>query len=292
MTTDIIEVKAMSADEAKKRAVRVLGIEAEQILKVTEKVKSRSFFGFFAKEGLYEVEYTEEKKEAVTEKPKYIARDLRKERAEKAAAEREKKTVKEVKEAKETKQEKSFEKAEKPFVHKEKPVSKEMPKKELVKKELVRDKKDIPADPEKVTEIIDKTKELLNNMGLNLDVEFVRMDGKNYIINLSGEDKGIIIGKKGKTLNSFEYLLNSLIKDARVDIDVEGFKEKRTDTLVELANKMAMKAIKTKRVVRLNPMPPRERKIIHEIINQYPELDTFSEGRDPKRYIVIKRKMR
>ena len=118
------------------------------------------------------------------------------------------------------------------------------------------------------------------------------MDGKNYIINLSGEDKGIIIGKKGKTLNSFEYLLNSLIKDARVDIDVEGFKEKRTDTLVELANKMAMKAIKTKRVVRLNPMPPRERKIIHEIINQYPELDTFSEGRDSKRYIVIKRKMR
>lgn len=288
MTTDIIEVKAMSAEEAKKRAVRVLGIEAEQILKVTEKVKSRSFFGFFAKEGLYEVEYTEEKKEAVIEKPKYIARDLRKERAEKAAAEREKKAareVKEIKEAKETKQEKTF-------VHKEKPMTKEMPKKELVKKELVRDRKDIPADPEKVAEIIDKTKELLNNMGLNLDAEFVRMDGKNYIINLSGEDKGIIIGKKGKTLNSFEYLLNSLIKDARVDIDVEGFKEKRTDTLVELANKMAMKAIKTKRVVRLNPMPPRERKIIHEIINQYPELDTFSEGRDPKRYIVIKRKMR
>lgn len=285
MTTDIIEVKAMSAEEAKKRAVRVLGIEAEQILKVTEKVKSRSFFGFFAKEGLYEVEYTEEKKEAVTEKPKYIARDLRKERAEKAAAEREKKAAKETKEIKETKQEKTF-------VHKEKPVLKEMPKKELVKKELVRDRKDIPADPEKVTEIINKTKELLNNMGLNLDAEFVRMDGKNYIINLSGEDKGIIIGKKGKTLNSFEYLLNSLIKDARVDIDVEGFKEKRTDTLVELANKMAVKAIKTKRVVRLNPMPPRERKIIHEIINQYPELDTFSEGRDPKRYIVIKKKVR
>ncbi len=143
---------------------------------------------------------------------------------------------------------------------------------------------------EKVNEIIGRAKELLENMGLNLNVEFLRMDGKSYIINLSGEDKGIIIGKKGKTLNSFEYLLNSLIKDARVDIDVEGFKEKRTDTLVELANKMAMKAIKTKRVVRLNPMPPRERKIIHEIINQYPELDTFSEGRDPKRYIVIKRK--
>ena len=276
MTTDIIEVKAMSADEAKKRAVRVLGVEADQILNVKEKVKSRSFFGFFAKEGVYEIEYTEEKKETEVEKPKFIARDLRKERAEKAAAEKEKKQEKTVKEpAKEVK------------VHKEK---KEI--KEPVKQEIVKERKDIPADPEKVAEIIDKTKELLSNMGLNLEAEFVRMDGKNYIINLSGEDKGIIIGKKGKTLNSFEYLLNSLIKDARVDIDVEGFKEKRTDTLVELANKMAMKAIKTKRVVRLNPMPPRERKIIHEIINKYPELDTFSEGRDPKRYIVIKRKSR
>ena len=276
MTTDIIEVKAMSADEAKKRAVRVLGVETDQILNVKEKVKSRSFFGFFAKEGVYEIEYTEEKKETEVEKPKFIARDLRKERAEKAAAEKEKKQEKTVKEpAKEVK------------VHKEKKETKEP-----VKQEIVKEKKDIPADPEKVAEIIDKTKELLSNMGLDLEAEFVRMDGKNYIINLSGEDKGIIIGKKGKTLNSFEYLLNSLIKDARVDIDVEGFKEKRTDTLVELANKMAMKAIKTKRVVRLNPMPPRERKIIHEIINKYPELDTFSEGRDPKRYIVIKRKSR
>ena len=276
MTTDIIEVKAMSADEAKKRAVRVLGVEADQILNVKEKVKSRSFFGFFAKEGVYEIEYTEEKKETEVEKPKFIARDLRKERAEKAAAEKEKKQEKTVKEP-----------AKGVKVHKEKKETKEP-----VKQEIVKEKKDIPADPEKVAEIIDKTKELLSNMGLNLEAEFVRMDGKNYIINLSGEDKGIIIGKKGKTLNSFEYLLNSLIKDARVDIDVEGFKEKRTDTLVELANKMAMKAIKTKRVVRLNPMPPRERKIIHEIINKYPELDTFSEGRDPKRYIVIKRKSR
>ena len=266
MTAEIIEVKAMSIEEAKKRAMRVLGIEENQILNIKEKVKSKSFFGFFSKEGTYEVEYTEEKvqeKEEVKEtkneniKTKYIARDLRKERAEKLAAEKALKSEKEE-------------------------IKK--PEKTEVKKE------NIPVDNEKVEEILSKSKELIENMGLNLNVEFLRMEGKSYVINLSGEDKGIIIGKKGKTLNSFEYLLNSLIKDARIDIDVEGFKEKRTDTLVELANKMAMKAIRTKKVVRLNPMPPRERKIIHEIINQYPELDTFSEGRDPKRYIVIKRK--
>lgn len=263
MTTEIIEVKAMSIDEAKKRAMRVLDIQEDQILNIVEKIKSKSFFGFFSKEGTYEIEYTEEKiseKKENVAKPKNIARDLRKERAEKIALEKIKEKDIEVK---------NF---------------------EVEKKEIVKDKKENSVNMEKVTEIIGKSKELLENMGLNLEVEFLKMDGKNYIINLSGEDKGIIIGKKGKTLNSFEYLLNSLIKDARIDIDVEGFKEKRTDTLIELANKMAMKAIKTKRVVRLNPMPPRERKIIHEIINRYPELDTFSEGRDPKRYIVIKRK--
>lgn len=279
MTKDIIEIKAMSVEEAKKRAMRVLDIQENQILNAVEKVKSKSFFGFFAKEGIYEIEYTEEKnpEENKNIKPKNIARDLRKERAEKLASEKEKIKTEKTKEESVKKQQTKIEKFEK-----EKNEPKENLKKEIIK--------DMPVNEEKVKEIIERAKELLNNMGLNLDVEFVRMDGKNYIINLSGEDKGIIIGKKGKTLNSFEYLLNSLIKDARIDVDVEGFKEKRTDTLVELANKMAMKAIKTKRVVRLNPMPPRERKIIHEIINKYPELDTFSEGRDPKRYIVIKRK--
>lgn len=155
-----------------------------------------------------------------------------------------------------------------------------------IKKSLKKDDK----DEEKLNRIFKLSKEILNNMNLNLKVEFLEFKDKVYYINLSGEDQGIIIGKKGKTLNSFEYLLNSLLKDLRVSVDVQGFKEKRNKTLKELANKMALKAIKTKRVVRLNPMPPRERKIIHEIINQYKELDTFSEGRDPKRYIVIKRK--
>ena len=283
-----IEIKAMSSEEAKQRAIRVLNIKEEQILNVIEKVKSKSFLGLFSKEGTYEVEYTleeivpqiEKEEEKIVEEVKVVevepiderhtARDLRKERNERKA--------------KQQKPAKPFEKKEKPKV--EVAITKE------VKVEQEKKIENVELDQEKVARILEVTKGLIENMGLNLEVEFSGTVGKNYVINISGEDKGIIIGKKGKTLNSFEYLLNSLIKDARVDIDVEGFKEKRTDTLVELANKMAMKAIKTKRVVRLNPMPPRERKIIHEIINKYPELDTFSEGRDPKRYIVIKRKSR
>ena len=150
---------------------------------------------------------------------------------------------------------------------------------------------------EKLEEAVDasdlveaKAKELLEYIGLNLRVDVNKVHDRTYLVNLYGEDNGIIIGKKGKTLNSFEYLLNSLLKEYRIEVDVEGFKEKRNQTLRELGKKMAEKALKTNKAVRLNPMPPRERKVIHEVVNKYPELDTFSEGRDPKRYIVIKRK--
>jgi len=137
---------------------------------------------------------------------------------------------------------------------------------------------------------LEQAKELLKMMNLNLVPEIIEESERYILINLQGEDNGIIIGKKGKTLNSFEYLLNSLIKNGKVEVDVEGFKEKRANTLRDLARKMAEKALKTEKAIKLNPMPPRERKIIHEIVNKYDKLDTFSEGRDPKRYIVIKKK--
>ncbi len=143
---------------------------------------------------------------------------------------------------------------------------------------------------EKEAEIIAKISELLEKMGLDLKAEITERDGKYYTVNLFGTDNAIIIGKKGKTLTNFEYMVNSFIRDVKITIDVEGFKEKRNDTLRDLAKKMAEKALATNKVVKLNPMPPKERKIIHEVINQYTELDTYSEGVDPKRYIVLKRK--
>lgn len=74
-----------------------------------------------------------------------------------------------------------------------------------------------------------------------LKVEVDRLSDRNYLVNLYGEDNGIIIGKKGKTLNSFEYLLNSIMKDYRIEVDVEGFKAKRTETLRELGKKWQRK---------------------------------------------------
>lgn len=253
-----IEIKAMSKDAAIQRALKILEATSEQVVSVIEKEKSKSFLGLFNKEGLYAITVDKDKKEE--------------EKKEKPVAKPE---INEVK------------KSEEKVIKKEQKI-------ETVKSEKKEERKDKPAvkvdKAPKNDIILSKTRTLLNFMNLNLDAEITSVEGKYYVVNLFGDDNGIIIGKKGKTLNSFEYLLNSMIKDCRMEIDVEGFKDKRNETLRELAKKMAEKALSTNKTIRLNPMPPRERKIIHEIINQYSELDTFSEGKDPKRYIVIKRK--
>ncbi len=240
---NVIEIKAMSQEQAITRALKIMEATPEQVVNVIEKQKSKSFLGIFNREGVYEIEID--------------------------------KTPKEKKESK---------------IEKIKDIEVTEKKKEHVKEQTI-DIKEVKKDKKDISETIQKkAEELLENIGLVLKVEVDRLGDRNYLVNLYGEDNGIIIGKKGKTLNSFEYLLNSITKDYRIEVDVEGFKAKRTETLRELGKKMAEKALKSGKPVRLNPMPPRERKIIHEVVNKYQELDTYSEGRDPKRYIVIKRK--
>lgn len=242
---NIIEIKASSREVAIARAVKILEVTADQVVQVIELEKPKSFFGFFAKDGIYKVE---------------VSREVQAEEIKISGPEKEE-VVKTIESS-------------------EVSIKAEEEKKEI--------KKELKENREK--EIIKISQELLNKMGLELEVEILRLEGRNCVINLYGEDNGIIIGKKGKTLNSYEYLLNTLIKDIRIDVDVEGFKEKRNVTLRDLARKMAEKAMKTTKPIKLNPMPPRERKIIHEVVNKYSELDTYSEGKDPKRYIIIRRK--
>ena len=139
-------------------------------------------------------------------------------------------------------------------------------------------------------EITKKVSFFVEKMKLDIKFKLKRIKERVYVVEFFGKDNALVIGQKGKTLNSFEYLLNSIIKNCRIEIDVERFKEKRNETLRILAKRMAEKVSKFGKTVRLNAMPPRERKIIHEVANKYPDLDTYSEGRDPKRYIVIKKK--
>ena len=250
-----IEIKAIDKEKALKRALNILGVELteNEAVEIVEKVKPRKkFFGLFGTEpGIYEISIkTKEKKEEVKEKKVFTP-----------------KTEKVEKSPKYEKQEK-IEKAEKfETFHKNNSENTELEK-----------------------EITEKVYFFVEKMKLDIKFKLKRIKERVYIVEFFGKDNALVIGQKGKTLNSFEYLLNSMIKNCRIEIDVERFKEKRNETLRILAKRMAEKVSKFGKTVRLNAMPPRERKIIHEVVNKYPDLDTYSEGRDPKRYIVIKKK--
>ena len=258
-----IEIKAIDKEKALKRALNILGVELteNEAVEIVEKVKPRKkFFGLFGTEpGTYEISIkTKEKREEVKEKKNFTP-----------------KTEKVEKSPKYEKQEKIIEKTEKII--------------EKTEKVEVSHKSNTE-NTELEKEITEKVSFFVEKMKLDIKFKLKRIKERVYVVEFFGKDNALVIGQKGKTLNSFEYLLNSMIKNCRIEIDVERFKEKRNETLRILAKRMAEKVSRYGKTVRLNAMPPRERKIIHEVVNKYPDLDTYSEGRDPKRYIVIKKK--
>lgn len=112
------------------------------------------------------------------------------------------------------------------------------------------------------------------------------------INNISSSDMGILIGKRGNTLDSIQYLLSLAINKERdnylkVILDAEGYRAKREETLKRLANKMAEKAKYSKRPVKLEPMNPYERRIIHSALQEFEGVSTYSEGNEPYRRVVI-----
>ncbi|EAC8528177.1 protein jag [Listeria monocytogenes] len=139
---------------------------------------------------------------------------------------------------------------------------------------------------------IDYLLDVATKMGavITIDVEEV---GKDVKLQIKGESLGMLIGKHGQTLNALQYLTQLIANKTtsqykNIIVNVGDYRERRHETLVILANKMADKALKTKRAVHLEPMPSFERKIIHAILSENEQIETHSEGRDPYRYIVIK----
>lgn len=133
-------------------------------------------------------------------------------------------------------------------------------------------------------------KEFIVKTKLDIKIIDIKKVGDRYIVNLDGKDMRYLIGEKGSTLNSFEYLLTSvkIFKNIKVIIDSNNYKESREKVLRNLARKQGKKVQETGRLIKLNPMSARERKIIHEEISYMKGLKTESQGEEPKRYLVIK----
>lgn len=150
----------------------------------------------------------------------------------------------------------------------------------------------------KVTVIIDPIEEakkfllqVSEQMGAPINIEMKR-DGKQILFVMTGEKIALLIGKRGQTLNSLQYLTQLIINRfsnqyLTVILDAEDYRNRRNDTLIQLAHRLALKAVKTGKDVALEPMPSYERKVIHSALSDNKRVKTFSDGSDPHRHIVI-----
>ena len=129
------------------------------------------------------------------------------------------------------------------------------------------------------------------NIEVLVNVEYDEAE-KNMDIDLSGEDMGMLIGKRGQTLDSLQYLVSLVANKEsdnyiRVKVDTENYRQRRKDTLENLANNISYKVKRTKRSVSLEPMNPYERRIIHSALQNDKFVTTHSEGEEPFRRVVV-----
>lgn len=141
---------------------------------------------------------------------------------------------------------------------------------------------------------LDFLQEVTEQMGLNIEIS-ARANDDNVFVNIQGKDSGTIIGKRGQTLDAIQYLTSLVVNKnqenyIRVVVDAENYRAKREKTLEKLANRLADKVVKTKRSVRLEPMNPYERKVIHATLQHNSRVTTRSEGQDPYRRVIIELK--
>lgn len=139
-------------------------------------------------------------------------------------------------------------------------------------------------------------REVLDAMEVKAEIRVKVMNDSLYI-NLSGPKMGIIIGRRGQTLDSLQYLVSLVVNKERekedyvkVVLDTEDYRRKREETLNRLARRLADKVIKSGKKVELEPMNPYERRIIHSALQNYTEITTYSEGEEPYRKVIIAHK--
>ena len=174
---------------------------------------------------------------------------------------------------------------------------KDVKKTEPVKKEHV---KEVIKREEKLSEVQENTKEacekflhdVLKTMGMEVEIISSSDQDGALCIEMQGEHMGILIGKRGQTLDSLQYLTNRVANKmqdgyVRVKLDTENYRQRRKETLENLAKNIAYKVKRTKKPVSLEPMNPYERRIIHSALQADKYVSTHSEGEEPYRRVVV-----
>lgn len=135
--------------------------------------------------------------------------------------------------------------------------------------------------------------DIFNAMNMTVEINITKSeDDKNINVDLKGDEMGVLIGKRGQTLDSLQYLTNLAVgkqvnEFVKVKIDTEDYRKRRRETLENLARNIAYKVKRTKRPVSLEPMNPFERRVIHSALQNDRYVSTHSEGEEPFRHVVI-----
>lgn len=135
---------------------------------------------------------------------------------------------------------------------------------------------------------------LLDKMHVNVDIT-VHQEERGVVCAIDGKDAGVLIGRKGETLEAMEVLLRTFLskrgfETGYVELDIANYKKRREETLRKLAEKVAQKVIREKKRVKLEPMNARERRIIHTTLKEHPQVVTYSVGFEPGRRVVVELK--
>jgi len=138
---------------------------------------------------------------------------------------------------------------------------------------------------------------LLKAMDISSEIMLTEEDKNTLSINLEGEEMGVLIGKRGQTLDAVQYLTSLVVNKysdhyVRIKMDTEDYRNRRRKTLESLANNLAMKVKKTGKKFTLEPMSSNERRIVHSTLQKYKFIETYSEGEEPFRRVIIVPKRR
>lgn len=268
---------AKDVDSAVKLALEDLQLGIDEVDVTVLEEPSRGFFGIGQKLALVKVEKKKEAKEPPKETKKPEVKKEKKPEKPQAALEEKPKAAKA--ETPKRKKERALRRAEREMQDLE-PVIEKIPEDELI------DVQDHAA--------LKFLEEVTKEMGLDLDIK-AKAGKETLYIDIQGKDSGTVIGKRGQTLDAIQYLTSLVVNKeqsgyTRVVIDAENYRAKREKTLELLAIRLAKKVGKTKRSIKLEPMNPYERKVIHATLQNHPYVTTRSEGQDPYRRVIIELK--
>lgn len=267
---DYITVSAKTLDDAITEALVQLGVTSDRLDYIVVEKGSEGFLGIGRKQAVIKARRKREEKPVEETVEESKVETLVKEEV-KPEKKTEKKPAKEHSHTKKN-------------VREEKPEVKSEPKKEV---ELAK------VEPQTIETCEKFIYDVMNAMGMDdVKVTSVVDEEGALSINMEGSNMGILIGKRGQTLDSLQYLTNRVANKmqdgyVRVKLDTEDYRRRRKETLENLAKNIASKVKRTRKTVSLEPMNPYERRIIHSALQSDPAVSTHSEGEEPYRRVVV-----